>query len=212
MARGQGVWHIVPTGEWQGAQPAIFRDQEEHVDLEIAWTLGRTPGEVAVPVEVRARWGKRGFVLLTLALMALLLALLVIGYMRTPPLRGVLLYTVDGLDGTVGRLELAAGGRKTRLVLSDDKGKLSLGAKGNAIAKVRPTRVGGMLEYTDAHGAKERRLLVDGVSLRLGRHLVRYVYGRPQDEELPPMPAEGDDLLGPEYDIESGKIDALGDE
>ena len=25
----------MPTGEWAGAEPAIFRDQEAHVDLEI---------------------------------------------------------------------------------------------------------------------------------------------------------------------------------
>lgn len=212
VTRGQGVWHIVPTGEWAGAEPGIFQDQDAHVDLEIVWPVGRTPGTVSVPVEVKARWGKRGFVILSLALMALLLALLVVGYMRTPPVQGVLLYTVDGLDGTVGRLDLAAVGRKPKRVLTDDKGKLSIGTKGDAIAKVRPTRVGGMLEYIDHSGVKERRLLVDGVSLRIGRHLVRYIYGRPEDEVQPTAGAADEDLLGPEYDLESGKIDALENE
>jgi len=207
--RGQGVWHIVPSGEWTGTQASIFRDQEEHVDLEIEWSQGRTPGTVQIPVAVPARWGKRGFVLVSLAAMALLLALLVLGYMRTPPVKGVLLYTVDGLDGTVGRLDLAAVGRKFRMILTDDKGKLSIGKNGAAIAGVRPTRVGGMLEYLDVSGSKERRLLVDGVSLRLGRHLVRYVYGRRHDDVVLPTGAPGDDLLGPEFDIEGGKIDAL---
>ena len=212
VTRGQGVWHIVPTGEWTGAQPSIFRDQEAHVDLEIAWERGRTPGELAIPVAIPARWGKRGFVLVSLAVMALLLALVVIGYMRTPPVTGVLIYTVDGLEGTVGRLDLAAVGRKTRVIIADDKGKLAVAPKGDAIAKVRPTRVGGMLEYVDAHGTKERRLLVDGVSLRLGRHLVRYIYGRDAQDETPPTPPPGDDLLGPEYDIASGRIEALDDD
>ena len=212
VPRGKGVWHVVPTGEWTGDAPAIFRDGEAHVDLEITWSRGTTPGRVEVPVAIPARWGKRGFVILSLAVMALLLALLVIGYMRTPPVKGVLLYTVDGLDGTVGRLDLAPVGRKVKSVLTDDKGKLSIGPKGDAIAKVRPTRVGGMLEYIDHSGVKERRLLVDGVSLRIGRHLVRYVYGRPESEETPPTAPAGDDLLGPEYDIESGRIDALDQE
>ncbi len=212
VPRGQGIWHVVPTGEWSGTQPTIFRDQEEHVEIEIRWERGRTPGTITVPVEIGARWGKRGFVLVSLALMALLLALLIVGYMRTPPVKGVLLYTVDGLDGTVGRLDLAPVRRKTRVIVSDDKGKLSIAPKGDAIAKIRPTRVGGMLEYIDPHGTKEKRLLVDGVSLRLGRHLVRFVYGRPEGDEPAPTAPAGDDLLGPEYDIESGKIEALEDD
>lgn len=212
VQRGRGIWHVVPTGEWSGLQPSIFRDEEVHVDLEIAWPPGDTPGKVEVPVEVPARWGKRGFVLVALALMALVLGLLVIGYMRTPAVKGVLIYTIDGMDGTVGRLDLAAVGRKTRVIVADDKGKLSVAAKGDAIARVRPTRVGGMLEYTDAHGTKERRLLVDGVSLRLGRHLVRYIYGRDDANAAAPTPPAGEDLLGPEYDIESGRIDAVGDD
>lgn len=77
---------------------------------------------------------------------------------------------------------------------------------------MRPTRVGTMLEYLDVSGTKERRLLVDGVSLRLGRHLVRYVYGRPGADEATPTPPAGDDLLGPEYDIASGRIDSLDEE
>ncbi len=212
VTRGAGVWHIVPTGEWEGPQPGIFRDQEDHVALEIAWEPGRDPGVINVPVEIPARWGERGFIILTLALMALLLVLLVSVYMRTPPVKGTLLYTVDGLDGTVGRLDLAAVGRKTRVIASDANGKLSVANRGESIAKVRPTRVGGMLEYVDVSGSKERRLLVDGVSLRLGRHIIRYVYGRPTQDELPPTPPPGEDLLGEEFDIASGRIQALEDE
>jgi hypothetical protein len=165
-----------------------------------------------VPVVIPARWGERGFVLLSLALMALLLILLVSIYMRTPPVKGTLLYTVDGLDGTVGRLDLAAVGRKVHVIVSDPNGKLVVAKRGDSIAKVRPTRVGGMLEYVDVSGSKERRLLVDGVSLRLGRHIIRYVYGRATDQELPPTTPPGEDLLGTEFDIESGRIQALGDD
>ena len=69
-----------------------------------------------------------------------------------------------------------------------------------------------MLEYADVGGTKERRLLVDGVSLRLGRHIIRYVYGRRASDELPPMPPPAEDLLGTEFDLESGRIEALEDE
>ncbi|MDA1193941.1 MAG: hypothetical protein O2894_02040 [Planctomycetota bacterium] len=210
VPRGQGVWHVVPSGEWTGAEPTIFRDQEAYVEVEIDWALGSSPGTLEVPVVVPARWGKRGFVLVSLALMALLLALLVVGYMRTPPVKGVLLYTVEGLDSTVGRLDLAAVGRRTRLIVADDHGKLSVAKQGDAIARVRPTRVGGMLEYMDVTGQRERRLLVDGVSLRLGRHLVRFVYGR-RAGDADAAPPAGEDLLGPEFNLESGRIDALGD-
>jgi len=212
VARGPGIWHVAASGEWSGTQPGIFRDETDEVDLEIVWEPGRDPGTIMIPVDVPARWGERGFIILTLALMAVLLLLLVVVYMRTPPVKGTLLYTVDGLAGTVGRLDLAAVGRKTRAIVSDPNGKLSIAKRGDSIAKVRPTRVGGMLEYADVGGTKERRLLVDGVSLRLGRHIIRYVYGRRSTDELPPTPPPGEDLLGEEFDIESGRIEALDEE
>jgi len=42
----------------------------------------------------------------------------------------------------------------------------------------------------------------------MGRHLVRYVSGRAG--EAAPRPVEVPDLLGPEYDLDSGRIDAMG--
>ena len=211
VGKGAGSWQIVPTGTWSGPSPSIFTPSELEVEVQILWDRGRTPGSIRVPVEIAPRWGARGFVILTLAVLALVLAVLVGGYMRTPAVSGTLLYTVEGVAGTVGRLDLGAVGRRARAITSDEAGRLEVAGTGESIGRVRPTRVGGMLEYVDVRGSKERRLLVDGVSLRIGRHLVRYLSKRAQDARAAGAP-QGEDLLGPEFDIESGRIDALGDE
>ena len=211
VGHGSGVWHLVPVGAWTGRQPGLFEASEVFVDLDILWEAGRTPGRIAVPVQIPPRWGTRGFMILALALMALLLALLILIWMRTPSVVGTLLYTVEGLEGTVGRLDLAAVGRRVRAITADATGKLTVAGSGTAIGKVRPTRVGGMLEYVDPSGSKERRLLVDGVSLRIGRHLVRYLSERATRSGAPTPVEAGADLLGPEFDIESGRIEAMED-
>lgn len=207
--RGSGTWQVVPTGEWTGPKPGIFGTRHVKVDLQITWPAGESPGALQIPVVVGPRWGRSGFLLLGLALMALVLALLVMGWMRTPQVSGTLLYTVDGLEGAVGRLDLAPVGRRARAITADERGRLDVAGTGTTVARVRPTRVGGMLEYVDISGSKERRLLVDGVSLRIGRHLVRYVSGRAARAAAAAADGEGADLLGPEYDLESGRIDAL---
>lgn len=211
VPRGPGVWHLVPAGRWTGPEPGIFEDETLSIDVSFEWPAGDVPPPTQVPVRVPARWGKRGFLLVGLAGLALILALTVMGWMRTPAVKGTLLYTVDGLDGTVGRLDLLPVKRGTKPVTSDPKGRLAVAGDGDVVAKVRATRVGGMLEYTDAEGGRERRLLVDGMSLRLGRHLVRYVSGRAQDADASRAPTEVPDLLGPEYDLESGRIDGMGE-
>ena len=212
VPRGTGTWHVVPAGRWTGPEPGIFEDKSLTLDLALEWPPGIVPAKIQVPVRVPARWGKKGFLFIGFAGLALVLALTVLGWMRTPAVTGTLLYTVDGLAGTVGRLDLSPVKRRTSVLSSDPKGRLIVGGPGEAIAKVRATRVGGMLEYTEADGSRERRLLVDGMSLRIGRHLVRFVSGRPADtadaEPLQDVP----DLLGPEYDLESGRIDTMDDD
>ena len=212
VSRGAGTWHVVPAGRWTGAEPGIFEDETLTIGLTFEWPAGDAPPPASLPVRIPARWGRKGFLLVGFAGLALLLALTVLGWMRTPAVKGTLLYTVDGLGSTVGRLDLVPVKRGTKPVTSDAKGRLTVAGDGEAIAKVRATRVGGMLEYTDPEGGRERRLLVDGMSLRLGRHLVRYVSGRAHEVDSSQAPTEVPDLLGPEYDIESGRIDALDDE
>ncbi len=210
VTRGEGMWHLVPTGRWSGPTPSIFSPREVPLELEISWSEGGAPGKVGIPVNVPARWGKRGFLLVALAAMALLIALMTMTFMRTPPVSGTLLYTIDGLGGAVGRLDLAPVGRRVRTITADEKGRLSIAGGGEVIGKIRPTRVGGMLEYADAMGSRERRLLVDGLSLRTDRHLVRYVSGRAAAAADAPLDVP--DLLGPEYDIETGRVGDSGDE
>ncbi|MDJ0522272.1 MAG: hypothetical protein QNJ90_09385 [Planctomycetota bacterium] len=209
VPRGSGTWHLLPAGRWTGAAPGIFEDETLDIELAFDWPPGAVPATAKVPVRIPARWGRKGILLVVLAGLALLLALTVVGWMRTPPVRGTLLYTVDGLEGTVGRLDLEPVKRRTRPVTSDPRGRLSVDGEGKVVARVRATRVGGMLEYTDEGGARERRLLVDGMSLRLGRHLVRYVSGRAHEVSEAEAPTEVPDLLGPEYDLESGRIERL---
>jgi hypothetical protein len=212
VARGAGTWHVVPAGRWTGAEPGIFEDETLTIGLTFEWSAGEAPPPASLPVRIPARWGRKGILLVGFAGLALLLAVTVMSWMRTPAVKGTLLYTVDGLGGTVGRLDLVPVKRGTKPVTSDGKGRLAVAGDGDVIAKVRATRVGGMLEYTDPEGGRERRLLVDGMSLRLGRHLVRYVSGRAHEVDSAQAPSEVPDLLGPEYDLESGRIDAMDDD
>jgi hypothetical protein len=122
---------------------------------------------------------------------------------------GTLLYVVDDLPGTVGRLDLRPVGRRRAAVFADGRGRLSLQSGTTLVARIRPTRVGGMLEIADEGGEGERRLLVDGLSARAGRHVLRYVSGQPAASEAAAAMEDVPDLLGEEYDLESGRIDAL---
>ena len=207
VGKGPGVWEIVPRGEWNGPTPKVFTDHEVRVGLTVNWPAGAAPGRLEVPVLITPRWGVKGYIFVGLAAAAVLLGLMILFQMRSVSVEGTLIYTVEGLDGTVGRLDLAPIGRRSTHVRADERGRLSLGKEGEIVARIWPTRVGGMLEHVDAKGHRERRLLVDGLSLRAGRHILRYMSGRAAEAAAAPEPVP--DLLGEEYDIESGRVDAL---
>lgn len=204
-----GTWLVQPRSPWKGISPRIFRTVEQSVSLDVRWAAGTAPGTIEVPVGLTPRWGKKGYILVVLAGLAILLALLIFLQMRSASLSGTLIYTVEGLEGTVGRLDLSSGGRGVAVVRSDERGRLTLQGKGSEriVVRVLPTRVGGLLEVPGS--ATGRRLLVDGLSLRVGRHLLRYVSGQPQAGEAAAQMEEVPDLLGPEFDIDSGRIEGL---
>nr|MDJ0975952.1 hypothetical protein [Planctomycetota bacterium] len=120
-----------------------------------------------------------------------------------------LLYAVQGLERTVGRVDLTPIGRRAVVLRSDERGRVDIGDEGEAIGTIRPTRVGAMLEVPGEDGTPERRLLVDGLSLKTGRHTLRYVSGDADEVEAAIPLLEVPDLLGPEFDLESGAVDAL---
>ena len=172
---------------------------------------GPAPEALALPIEVPARWGLAGFVLLGLAAIALLIGGITVSQMRPPPVTGTLLYQVAGKEGAVGRLDLAPVRRRSAALVADVAGRLHLGGAGRTVATVRATRLGGEVVLPAAGaGAQERRLLVDGLVLEAGDHRLRYVSGR-GDDGVPLPPSEAlPDLLGPEYDIPTGRIERLG--
>ena len=203
-----GQWRIEPTGTWAGAKPGAFEDAEAETRIDIHWPHGDAPRALPVEITVPARWGARGWIFVALAGLALALALFTFLKLRAPPIHGTLLYTVEGLEATVGRLDLAKVGRKATALRSDKRGKLGLGATGEAIALLRPTRVGGMLEIEAEDGeGTERRLLVDGLTLTTGKHTLRYLGGEPDPEDLERPLIEVPDLLGPDYDMEGGTFE-----
>ncbi|MHC5009510.1 MAG: hypothetical protein ACYTG6_01015 [Planctomycetota bacterium] len=209
-----GAWTLVPVGPWRGARRDLFRARTEPYRARVAWSGGPAPGAVELTVEVPPRWGAAGWVLVGLAGLALVLVGVAVVAHRTPRVTGSLLYAAKGLEGAVGRLDLSGVGRRRRAVVADARGRLALGGPGREILVIRPTRVGGILEVPPrGKGAEgERRLLVDGLSLQVGRHRVRYVSGRPSEEDLRLEIPEVPDLLGPEYDLAGGRIDALAPE
>ena len=211
VGKGAGEWDLVPSGQWHGPDPGIFDPATLEVPLRVEWDPGAAPEHLLVSIEIAPKWGNKGFILVGLAAAALLLGGLVVVLMRPAPVRGTLLYTVEGLEGTVGRLDLTPVGRRATLICADERGRLSLDAGGTRMLRVLPTRVGGMLEVLGAGGESDggRRLLVDGLSLRAGSHLIRFVSGEAGENAAPPQPVP--DLLGEEFDLESGRIEALDD-
>jgi hypothetical protein len=207
-----GRWEVRRDGAWKGERGGIFDDRVERVPLTIAWAPGGDPQVLQVPVTVPARWGRMGWVLVALAGVAVLLLGFIVASHRVAPLTGTLLYTIQGVDGAVGRLPLAGAGRRRTAVTADARGRLTLGGGGPAVFHLRPTRVGGMVELPGESGQVETRLLVDGLSFCVGRHAVRYVQaGREGSAQPPVAPESGPDLLGPEYDLPySTKGDARG--
>ncbi len=209
VEEGRGTWRVEATGAWRGIKPAPFQEDRAGVTFAIAWDGGAVPGDVQAAVDVPARWGTRGWVFVGLAVLAIALATITFLQLRSPPVKGTLLYAVEGLERTVGRLDLAPVGRRASVISSDERGRLDVGTEGTPVATIRPTRVGAMLEAPGSDGEPERRLLVDGLSLRTGRHTLRYVSGDADEVEAAVPLLEVPDLLGPEFDLESGAVDAL---
>lgn len=191
------------AGPWQGPRGGIFEDREEV--LAVRFPDART--EQRLRLVVPARWGRLGYALAGLAGLAALLGLLAWRAHRVEPAAGTLLYTVEGRAGAVGRLPLGPAGRRRTPVTVDGQGRLALGGSGPVLVRLLPTRVGSMLEVPVEGGGRgfERRLLVDGFSLVVGRHALRYVKGGSDAPPPPPTPGAVPDLLGPEYDLPSSQ-------
>lgn len=207
--RGPGLWEALPPDASALPRAEVFEDRETELPLRVSWTHGRAPEDVRVPIGLTARWGARGWILVGLAGLALLLGVLAFFQLRPPPLRGTLLYTARSLGGTVGRLELGVPRRQAEIV-RDSRDRLSLGGAGDVLASVRATRVGGVL-MAPAQGEAPavRRLLVDGLQLQLGDHTLRYVSGLATEVETRALLQPVDDLLGPEFDLASGRVEDL---
>ncbi len=200
-----GTWSVIPTGAWDGPRAEPFGERRSSVLLGVEWPGGPGPGSVRVDLVQAPRWGTLGYVFIALAAIAVALGLFALRQMRVPPLAGTLLYATEGLEGAVGRLDLGAVGAGARAVRSDVEGRLALedlrAATGReTVAVVRATRVGGMLDVVAEGGGLERRLLVDGLTVTIGRHRIRYVSGS-DDARAPFATEEAADLLGPEYDL-----------
>jgi hypothetical protein len=125
VGSGPGEWTIVPAGTWSGPPPGIFEPKTLTIALQIEWPVGDAPGPFDLSMQIAPKWGGKGFLLIGLAGAAVLLGISVMFLMRSAPVRGTLIYTVDGLEGTVGRLDLAPVGRRTSAVTADERGRLS---------------------------------------------------------------------------------------
>lgn len=205
---GAGAWHLVPTGAWRGTRSGIFTGRTDLLRVDVTWPAGGAPGTLEIPVLVPARWGPAGWILVVLAALALALGGWGLWQLRPTPVEGTLLYTMADRAKAVGRLDLAGVGRRTTLVRSDGAGRLHLGGKGASVLQIRPTRVGGLLRLETQAGPEEH-LLVDGLTVDAGSHRVRYVLGHDQDVRPPSPPPRVEDLLGPDFDLPTGRFDQL---
>ena len=200
------TWHVMPVGPWKGVQPETFDEKEQILQIRINDAAGTTIGTQTLHVTISPRWGSRGWILVGLAALTALLGFATLWHLRPHPLKGTLLYTADGLRQTVGKLDLARLGRKKGRLHADANGRLSF-SKGVAIARLIPTRVGGMLEFPRDGGTVEKRMLVDGMSVRVGEHVLRYVSGENPTPQVDAPTQERPDLLGPEFDMPTGHVD-----
>lgn len=207
---GPGRHVLAPTGAWRGDGAKVFDDVELAREVVVTDRVGREVVRVPVEVRVVARWGSRGWLLVILAVLALVLGVIILAALRPPPVKGTLLYAVEGLGGTVGRLDLAPVRRGRREVRTDAKGRLSLDGPGKPISVIRAERVGGVALVPTPNG-EERRLLVDGLTWQSGRHRMRYVSGREADAPLPTAD-ELPDLLGREFEMDTGRVQEAWDE
>ncbi len=193
------------TGGWDGDRADLFEDVVVRRDATIVDPAGREIARVPIDVRIVARWGRRGWWIVGIAGLALLLALGVLVALRPPKIAGTLLWATEGLEGTVGRLDLGDVGRGKREVRADSKGRLTLDGPGRPIVVVRAERVGGVL-LVPSNGGFERRLLVDGLTWRGGRHALRYVSGRGREPTAQAGTDEAPDLLGADFEIETGRV------
>jgi hypothetical protein len=207
-----GRWVLVPAGAWRGERADTFASRTHTFELQVAWEPGGAPLRIPVTVEVEPRWGPAGWILVGLAVLAVVLGLWGVTQLRAAPVAGTLLYTVRGREGAVGRLDLSPAGRRKTAIHADDAGRLHLGpGAGAPVAIVKPTRVGGLLLVAGDDGSggdagEASHLLVDGLSVSTKTHGLRYVSGRPDTAVLPPVPAPEADLLGPEFDMQTGRF------
>ncbi len=207
-ATGAGTWDLVPTGPWQGERAGIFEGRVDVERVHVSWPGGGAPGTLEIPVEVPARWGPAGWILVVLAGLALALGGWGLWQLRPAPVGGTLLYTMADREGAVGRLDLTGVGRRTTDVKADGSGRLGLSGAGPLILRIRPTRVGGLL-VLEGDGGRQEHLLVDGLTLDAGSHRVRYVSGHAEDlRPAAPLPRQ-EDLLGPDFDLPTGRFDQL---
>ncbi len=205
-----GLWEVAPKASAADGRGDLYAPRVERLTVAVGWAPGPGPGPVEVAVRVAPRWGARGWVLAGLAGLALLLGLLALRGLRPAPLCGTLLYTARALGHAVGRLDLA--GRRRARIVRDARGRLALDGPGEVLASVRATRVGGVLVVPGATGGPPlRRLLVEGLQVELGEHALRYAGGAPGDAEARALLEPVSDLLGPEYDLASGRVAGLAD-
>jgi len=205
----EGRWALVPEGPWTGARADTFEGREEVLPLGLAWPRGPVPGAIRVPVFVKPRWGAAGWILVGLAAIALVIGGIALSHLRSPAIQGTLLYAVEGKAGAVGRLDLASVGRGSATLRVDEAGRLHLSGKGPRLGRVHASRIGGMLDLDVEGGTPSRHLLVDGLALETSTHRLRYVSGHPEDSRPDFTPEPVPDLLGPEFDLEGGRIRAL---
>lgn len=208
-AVGDGAWALLPEGGWSGARAGTFEAREESLAVDLAWPAGPAPGRVQVPVLVRPRWGRGGWILVGLAAIALVIGGIALSHLRSPAVMGTLLYAVEGKEGAVGRLDLSVVGRGSIALRVDEAGRLHLGGKGRRLGRIHASRIGGMLDLERPDGERTRHLLVDGLALEAGKHRLRYVSGRPEDSRVDFEPEAVPDLLGPEFDLKGGRIHAV---
>ncbi len=202
-----GKWQLEPSGAWKGAKPDSFSARNETASFSFAWRGQDVDESATATVSTPAKVKSTGWLFLGLGALAALLGLVTVMQFRPPPVKGTLLYTVDGVDRAVGRLPLDSIGRRKATLHATKRGKLSIGGAGETVATIQPTRVGPMIVSRSESGSRDRRLLVDGLAIRTGRHTLRYVSGAPNEDEATSRMADIPDLFGDDFDIETGKVD-----
>ena len=203
------TWRLDPVQPQQAPGAYLFRDQITSSPLRIVAPSGELLPPVTVERVVPARWGRRGWLLIALATLALLLLGVLLRWLRPPALRGTLLYTSPELPGTVGRLDLERVRARRAALTRDKHGRLQLDRAGDPVAEIRAERVGGVLVFENLSGATERRILVDGMGVEVHGFALRFVTGELGDAGHSAPPVTPQDLLDPSYDMPTGQARAV---